>query len=83
MDFDELEKVGITGGEVFSCCQNREKLKSESNSKLHKFLKGVISLNAEWNEKQKEIFVLVFLFQHLVRCDICRPVVGVNYVSRF
>ena len=55
MDFDELEKVGITGGEVFSCCQNREKLKSESNSKLHKFLKGVISLNAEWNEKQKEI----------------------------
>lgn len=55
MDFEELEKVEITGGEVFSCCQNREKLKSESNSKLHKFLKGVISLNAEWNEKQKEI----------------------------
>lgn len=54
MKLNELEKVEIVVDDAFSCCQDRDKIKAESSPKLHKFLRGVLTLNSEWNEEQKE-----------------------------
>ncbi|MGN0796268.1 MAG: hypothetical protein ACI4MT_04885 [Christensenellales bacterium] len=54
MKLNELEKVEIIVDDAFSCCQDRDKIKAESSPKLHKFLRGVLTLNSEWNEEHKE-----------------------------